>query len=167
VDRPGAGLTNYPPYLAIASGTTRGTRSSLYVGQNVGNVRPIGAAVVVAVLVGVGALTTSAVGVSATLSGTRQSVVRPVTSRGLPARGFAIRAPREPAVYCSINEASFVAVNKNIDACAHDSDNPVACWKSAFPHHVLCYDNPGTITFARSGCAEGSLRPCHVNGRCR
>lgn len=72
---------------------------------------------------------------------TARTVLRPVTAGGRPAAGFTVTnlLGADRAADCSFPLASPVAVTKNVELCAPDADDAVACWKAAVRGTTLCF----------------------------
>ena len=70
---------------------------------------------------------------------TRQVVLRPVTATGTPAAGFTANPQPSQSIVClaTIDDASPVAVDDNIDVCSPNSLSPLACWPGAKPGTAL------------------------------
>lgn len=96
------------------------------------------AAVAVSLTAGVGPAAAAPAAVAAAPARTARVVIRPVTAAGRAAPGFRVTNGGS-FVDCSFSAPSPVAVSRNIDFCSPDAADPVACWKAAAPHQVLCF----------------------------
>jgi hypothetical protein len=104
---------------------------------------------------------------SVTFPVTQSVVIRPVTSAGRPASGFHVKTPHPEPIDCSTATSSPSAVNRNIDWCAPEAADAIACWKAATAHHALCMVDPRshrlyqrrmTGSFAKTAAVKSSSR---------
>jgi hypothetical protein len=73
---------------------------------------------------------------------TQITVVRPVNAAGYPVSNYTVTGEPTGGVSCSFPDPAPSAVSPNIEQCSPSAAYPVACWKAAAPHKVLCLRNP-------------------------
>jgi hypothetical protein len=79
---------------------------------------------------------------------TLQFVVRPVRADGTAVSGYRV-APESNGGPTQCQDASPVAVSRDIRFCGDSALDTVACWSSATPSYVLCLRSPFTRLLAR------------------